>query len=430
MKGSAEMSKNTPRRSTLYFVVCLCILLVFPTGCKHKERKLHVAIVGSIDNDDPQYDPSVICRPQEVRLLLLDMADSPMTGKDIEARLRSTETQMEDLLRIESIRKEEGLYYINFPLFTEADEAIIHKVAEKYSRLLADNLLKKKPEIYALLDQYQPANVGKDKLAFIAVGCLSLDWGALDLLSKYDYIIYAPEKAGGNSYVLNAEEVTEFSLKEIYWGGHSTGVDGMMFMTFGDHHTDTKRNSIPDILWFIESNSVRDVPDLYQKEWKALLQDQLDNLMEETGRILYALKQSPLSAADIQQSSEMDEQELQHILDFLEKIHFVSVKEDVYSLDVLLFTGSDQVMLSEIKEIVNREILSWVESHYKQIKLDLEDISAVRNRVDYKEVFNMMWHYFFGYTNKYLAEAGFIYDTYQAPEGRQGYLPAVMIRRF
>lgn len=413
-----------------FSIIFFALAVLQNQGFSQEERKLQIAIVGSIENNDPQYNPYVICSPKEVKLLLLEMAESPMKREEIESRLTSSKTKINDLLRLEIIRQEKDLFYINFPLFTQRDEEIIVKAAEKYSQHLKENILKKRDQTYDLLDKYQPSGIGKDKLAFIAVSCLSLDLGALDFLAENGYIIHRPEKPGGNHYVLNAEEVTDFSLKEIYWGCHSDSIDNVMFMTFGDHHQSTRRYGFPDILWGLGRGFSLNVPELYKRELLILFNDQTDNLMKEIVDVICILKNSSLNLGKIQESSSSGEEKLKHILDFLTKINYVTVKDEVYSLAIPVFGEADKAMLEDIKEIVNGEISSWLDSCYEQIKIDLRDISAVKNRVNYKETFNMLWHYFFGYTNKFLAHSGFIYDTYQAPDVQRGYLPAVLINKF
>ncbi len=424
------MSKNMSRKITFFFFIFLAFIIVQDIGYSQKERKLHLAIVGSIDSDDPQYNPFVICSPKAVKLLLLEMADSPLKREEIESRLSDSKTKFEDLTRLEIIRQEGELFYLNFPLFTENDEAKIMEVAEKYGQLLAETILKNKGQIYDKLEEYQPSGIGKDKLAFIAVACLSLDLGALELLAEKNYIIHEPEKPGGNHYILNAEEVTEFSLKEMYWGCHSDSINGTMFMTFGDHDAGTKRYGFPDILSGLGGTLSFCIPEFYRDELKTVFSDQVDNLMKKIGEVLHVLKKMPSIFEEVQKSSSIDREELQHILDLLIKLNYVTIKDKVYFLTIPVFSGADRSMLTRVQGIINQEILNWTESYYEQIKSDLKDTSAVKNKVNYKETFNMLWHYFFGYANKSLARSGFIYDTYQAPKEQQGYLPAVMIREF
>lgn len=363
-----------------------------------------------------------------MKLLLLDIAESPMKKEEIESRLNSSKTNIDDLLRLEIIRQEGELFFINFPLFIAKDMPILREVSEKYSTLLAENILNKKKQIYDLLGSYQPSSVGKDKLSFIAVACLSLDLAGLSVLSENDYIASASEKPGGNRYTLNAQEITKFSLKEIYWGCHTELVNGILFMTFGDHHEETKRYGFPDILWRLRRSSTLKIPEFYKKEFQVLLNYQINNLIKNIGSILYILKESALPFEKIKQSSSFTETELKHILDFLIKINYITFKNDEYSLLIPAFNKADEKMLKEVQLIVNKAIINWADSYYEQIKVDLKDLSAVRNKVNYKELFVQLWHYFFGYTNKLLPRAGFIYDTYQGPEGQKGYLPAVMIR--
>ena len=395
-----------------------------------KEPRLHIAIVGGISNPDPLYNPYTYCNLREVQLLLLDMAEQPMTGEEITARLGESKASIDDLLRLEIIRQEGDRYYINFPLFTDRDQRLITRVADIYSQKLADSISQKKEEIYRLLEGYRPTGVEPSKLGFIMIGGLILDLGGLRLLREHGYIVHGAEKPGGNRYILNAQEVTEFSLKEIYWGCHSDDVNGITLMTFGDHHFETVRNGFPDLRWGLGrrlGTSLRkELPELYGTELLTVLNDQMNSFLEDVVTILLRLKESPAGLPELEKATSFDRDYLEHILSFLVKIRYISQEGETYHLLIPVLTEADQEMFQKIGGMVSEEILNWLQTYYERIKEDLKDISAVRNRVNYGEVFNMLWHYFFGYTNKFLARSGLIYDTYSAPQGFTGFLPAVL----
>ena len=415
--------------------VIFLLILAFSSSAIHaqaekKERRLNIAIVGGISNPDPLYNPYTYCNLREVQLLLLDMAEQPMTGEEITARISGSNASIDDLLRLEIIRQEGDLYYINFPLFTDRDQRLITRVADIYSQKLADSISQKKEEIYRLLGSYRPTGIEPSKLGFIMIGGLILDLEGLRLLSEHGYIVHGVEKPGGNRYILNAQEVTEFSLKEIYWGCHTDSVNGVTLMTFGDHHFETLRSAFPDLLWGLGrrlGTSLRkDLPELYGTELLTVLNDQMDSFLEDVVTVLLRLKESPAGLPELEEAASLDREYLEHILNFLVKIRYISQEGETYHLLIPVLTEADQEMFQKIRGMVSEEILNWLQTYYAQIKEDLKDISAVRNRVNYGEVFNMLWHYFFGYTNKFLARSGLIYDTYSAPQGFTGFLPAVL----
>ena len=422
-------------RSILNVLVIFLLILAFSSNAIHaqaeqKERRLHVAIVGSIQNPDPQYNPYVALGPREAQLLLLDMAEQPMTKEQITTRLSGTKTSIDDLLRVEIIRQEGELYYINFPLFTERDQELIIQAAEKYSQLLVDSIYQKREEIYRLFGSYRPSGVEPSKLGFIVIGGLILDLGGLRLLREEGYIAHGVEKPGGNRYILNAQEVTEFSLKEMYWGCHTDDVNDVVLMTFGDHHSETVRNGFPDLLWGmgrrLGTSLKKELPELYGMELLMVLNDQMNMFLEDVVSIVLKLKESPAGLPELEKASGLDGTYVEHILNFLIKIRYIAKEDDTYHLIIPVFTEQDEEMFQKIQDLVNQEILNWIHTYYEPIKEDLKDISAVRNRVNYGEVFNMLWHYFFGYTNRLLARSGLIYDTYSAPQGFTGYVPAVL----
>ena len=416
--------------------VIFLLILAFSSSAIHaqaekKERRLNIAIVGGISNPDPLYNPYTYCNLREVQLLLLDMAEQPMTKEEISNRLGGSKASIDDLLRLEIIRQEEELYYINFPLFTDRDQQLITRVADIYSQKLADSISQKKEEIYRLLGGYRPTGVEPSKLGFIMIGGLILDLGGLRLLREHGYIGQGVEKPGGNRYILNAQEVTEFSLKEIYWGCHTDSVNGVTLMTFGDHHFETVRNGFPDLMWGLGrrlGTSLRkELPELYGTELLTVLNYQMNSFLEDVVTVLLRLKESPAGLPELESATSLDRDYLEHILNFLVKIRYISQEDDTYYLLIPVLTKADQEMFQKIRGMVSEEILNWLQTYYDRIKEDLKDISAVRNRVNYGEVFNMLWHYFFGYTNKFLARSGLIYDTYSAPQGFTGFLPAVLV---
>ncbi len=419
----------------LNFSVIFLLILAFSSSAIHaqaekKEPRLNIAIVGGISNPDPLYNPYTYCNLREVQLLLLDMAEQPMTGEEISNRLGESKASIDDLLRLEIIRQEDDLCYINFPLFTDRDQQLISRVTDIYSQKLADSISQKKEEIYRLLEGYRPSGIEPSKLAFIMIGGLILDLEGLHLLSEHGYIGQGAEKPGGNRYILNAQEVTEFSLKEIYWGCHTDSVNGVTLMSFGDHHFETVRNGLPDLMWRLGrrlGTSLRkELPELYGTEFLTVMNDQMNSFMSNIVAITLKLKESPAGLPELEEATSLDSTYLEHILNFLMKIRYISQEGETYHLLIPVLTEADQEMFQKIRGMVSEEILNWLQTYYDRIKEDLKDISPVRNRVNYGEVFDMLWHYFFGYTNKFLARSGLIYDTYSAPQGFTGFLPAVL----
>jgi len=317
--------------------VIYLLILAFSSGylyaqAEKKERRLHFAIVGSISNPEPLYNPYTYCNLREVQLLLLDMAEQPMTREEISKRLSGSKTTIDDLLRVEIIRQEGELYYINFPLFTDKDQELIIQVAEKYSQHLVDSISQKKEEIYKLLGGYRPTGVEPSKLGFIIIGGLILDLGGLRLLREEGYIVNRPEKPGGNRYILNAQEVTEFSLKEIYWGCHTDSVNGVTLMTFGDHHFETQRNGFPDLLWGLGRRLgtylKKELPELYGTEFLMVMNDQMDSFLENVVAIVLRLKESPAGLPELEKATGLDRTHVEHLINFLIKIRYISKEDD------------------------------------------------------------------------------------------------------
>lgn len=417
--------KNLP---AIIIIVAFSILLIRNSpGLCQEETKYSYTFKGEITNKDPRYNPIAVLEPAEVKKLLVEMAKSPMTEEEVKSWLSSSQTQIDDLLRVEIIKMKDGLYSINFPFYFAKDIAIIRNVADKYGKILAENILKKKDPIYSLLDRVKPSSVGQDKLAFIILGAMALDIGALDFLSEKHYIMTDVERPGGNRYVFSAQEVTDFSKKEMYWGCHSQGSGEFVFLTFGDHDPETERNGFPDIVWGLGKKITSlDIPDLYRKEFLDINRGFLMSMVQTAANILLNLKELPMTLDELINKAFDDKNEVKPVLDLLVKLRYVSTEEGKYVLTCPVLSEADREIVEEIREIVFQEILAWNEAYYETIQNELHDISPLKNNMDFRQMFWVLWHYFFGSANMHLAHSGFIYDTYKAPEGFKGYLQGVV----
>lgn len=412
----------------MIFNAAVFILFIYnPFSYGQEEMKHSYTFIGEITNKGPRYNPFAVSKPDEVKKLLVEMAKSPMKKEEIDSRLSSSPTKIDDLLRVELIKQEDSFYSINFPFYFARDIAIIRDVADKYGKILAENILKKRDPIYSLLDKVKPSSVSKDKLAFILVGAMALDLGALDLLSDNRYIVTDVERPGGNRYVLSAQEVTGFSKKELYWGCHSQNLGKFVYLTFGDRESETDRNGFPDILWnWNRKISALDIPELYREELLDINRVFFRGLIQTIDNVLLGLKEGPWSLDDLVEKSSVSKDEVQSVLEMLAKINYVRIEEGKYFLNIPVLSETDKEIVQAVRKIVFQEILAWAEAYYKTIQVETKDIAPLKNNMDFRQMFWFLWHYIFGSTNKHLAHSGFLFDTYKASQGFRGYLPGAV----
>ncbi|MBL8222513.1 MAG: hypothetical protein JNL62_24960, partial [Bryobacterales bacterium] len=88
----------------------------------------------------------------------------------------------EDLAELRLLRRDKDRYTIAFTLLLADDVRRIRVLAEKHARILADSILAHRAEIEQLLATYTTPGVAKGDIAFIVLGCFSLDWDGLAIL--------------------------------------------------------------------------------------------------------------------------------------------------------------------------------------------------------------------------------------------------------
>ena len=89
-------------------------------------------------------------------------------------------------------------------------------------------------ELRGLFAMHHRTGAVLEKVAFIVVGFVILDWRSLKKLAEWGYICPAKQQTGG-TFTVVAEEVIDLYLRTVYWGGHTDVYDGLAFVSFGDH---------------------------------------------------------------------------------------------------------------------------------------------------------------------------------------------------
>ncbi|MFC1521022.1 hypothetical protein ACFL6Y_01300 [Elusimicrobiota bacterium] len=361
-------------------------------------KKFAVGICGSVTNPSKKYNPLIYCRSNEGKSLLWTLAHKPKNKTFINKEL------LKGLLLIEAVRIENGKCYINFPYFLKKDKKIIENVTKKYAIKLAEKIKQKKGRFSKLSKSVQYNKVSADKVLFIAVGCACLDWRGLSLFAEQDYLLEGPAKPGGNNYTLWGQEEIKGSLKELYWGSHNEECGKYTLTSFGDHET-KKRDCFPDIFWNMVWDRNKFKESRFEDELYASFKDSLGTWGERIASELLDFKPSKETG----------------VTKLLKKLFYIKNNK----INIPILVKKDAPVIKEIKACMDELILDWAYDNYDDLRTELSAISPSRNGVDYRDTFLQIWHYVFGYTNKYLAREGIIFNPYAAGSDFKGYLPAV-----
>jgi hypothetical protein len=377
--------------------------------------KLRVSIVGRTSPDCKDEDnPFIYFRDDRVQDAVLYVASEFPARASLYDWYKEISGHLDNLFRVGALREEDGKVYVNFTLNTRPDYLLIRDVTWRYSKLLVQQLKTHWPLIEESIRGCCLCSDADDdisKYLFLSVGFFALDWGCLGLLKSLGYMSGGKEQTGGR-FTLHGQEVIDQELKGIYWGGHADFVEGMILLSFGDHAK--ARLTLPDLFWGgpLQAPSKLDSP-----ETRRLAKSYTDILKRDTVRLLRVTAMN--SGEDINGDGDKYIERSTKATDivcprddlvaWLESIGYIKNGD----ISVPYFTAADAHAVQRLRAVVFGAVRDWCEQYYRQLKSDLSGLTALRHGVDYQEVFVDLWHWVFGFANKQLAEAGYIFDPYE-----------------
>ncbi len=405
----------------------LAVLLV-ATGLSAAQEKnlVDYSIVGSNSCDKkPCYDDVISKIP--VQKLFLDLAAAPVDAATVESALKQAGVPLSDVLQLRLIRREGGRYFLNFPLFTAADVVTIKAASDRYAASLAQALLERRHDIESALLAYGAPGVDRKAVAYVVLGCVSLDWDGLDITASKGYRKTTEDRPDGK-YVPAAEQKSEVSLQRIYWGSHNSQIGEAYFTSFGDHFS--PRYTLPDLIWRVPGRIAdTQFPADIQRALRSLLAEALNNSGDEMGRIMLALRSGEKTKPELARSLAIPEANAGVLLDTLSELQFVRLQDGRYQAAVPVLTERDKEMVDKLRAIGRQVMESWLAANYPHIKSDLNHLSFTRSGVPFEDGFTMIWHYIFGITNAKLVEAGLFADPYDEARKYKGSIPMVYSSR-
>lgn len=365
----------------------LALGMTATVSAQNKDR-LDYSIIGSISMDrKPNYFWAM--GAPKTQDLLLKLAGGSLDEAAAAICLKDSSASLGDLLELRLIRKEKGRIYLNFALFTAKDIDRVLTISEPFGRALAQAILLHKGEIERILKAYDIRGVDKKVLAYVVLGCVSLDWDGLAITERKGYRKATDFKPDGK-YVPHAEETSKHSVKSLYWGSRVKSSAKFHLATFGDD--DAKRLNLPP------------------------------EFAEALAKMLFSLGESPKSKSELIKDgvSPLDAERLPPILVALD---YAEIRDGRYFAKAPLLTQRHADMVNKLRTLSEKIMSEWLEANYPRIKSDLADLSMAKAGVPFEEGFTMIWHYIFGIANRSLVEAGLFADPYA--EGRKfpGYIP-------
>lgn len=376
-------------------------------------------------------DPLHLMGLREVQQLLRDVRRSPRDSLYIVAALDGTTVALDDLLAAELLREEEDVYDLTFPLLTTEDQRVLIEASERYARSLAAAYLVKRAEIDEILSAYPLKGIAPTVLAYILVGCFSLDWDGIQMTQEMGYRTPFGTEGVPTVYWAVDTEVHDVAYpKGFYWGSHNTYLEnGIAFTSFGDFHS-LPRHGLPDLVWRM-GRSLRglDVPEELAAIVLRVGQGALSRgVLEQAGRIVVALREGDKAAGEVSAATGIGPDETKELLELLEALGYVRVVSGRYAAAIPVFAEEDRSLVLELIHLSREIMKSWLEENYDQYKTELTRTTPLGNVLPFEDTFWNIWHYLFAAANKELVARGMFADPYGAEREYKGFIPAVWHR--
>jgi len=403
------------RRLPIVFAVFLW-LLILPASDNAKLLEYRIAGLSSCVTS-PCWQKAM--ERIEVQRLLLQLAASTSDAENIDSLLKGSGITREDLEKLQLIRKEQDRWALNFSLFTTEDIRKIREVSGQYAQSLADGFITRRQEIEAILGSYSVPGVDPKTVAFVLLGCVSLDWDGLNITARKGYRQITGKRPDGQ-YVPWAEEASaKKDIQNVYWGSHSDGSKGIQFTSFGDHYS-LPRYSFPDLFWRAsELKSLGKLPAVLMTEKSP------EQAERQLGRIMRALHDRELTLKEMASAARITMDEAEAWAELLVRLEWIIAKDSHYRTRIPVFTKRDRQMIRHLQEIGREVISNWLAANYTGLKAELGNITPVRWGVPYAEGFTVIWHWVFGLANAELVKSGLFADPYDQGRKYKGFIPCV-----
>ena len=344
---------------------------------------LHYGTVGNISCKRGPCFSRAIGHPA-VQRLLLDIASGPRDLAAIDAALRESGVTRQDLEKLRLILRQGDRWRLGFTLWTRADVERVAAVGERHAKSLAKAYLTRRARIDEVLARYPVESVDPAAMAFIVVGCFSLDWDGLRFAAAKRLRTEHEQRPDGR-YTPHAAEPVETPSGRLYWASHSSWFGRRAITGFGDHVA-------PDR-----------IPSTFRTERNA--------------RMMLTLRDGARTRVELGEAAV--------VLDVLAGADWVVSRDGKWRARIPVFSAADRDLIREAVRIGREAMEEWFARDADGLRRELADLSPSRSGVPFEEQFTQVWHYIFGATNRILIEAGWLADPYRVSPARKGYIPTV-----
>ncbi|WP_346915823.1 hypothetical protein [Clostridium sp.] len=386
-------------------------------------KRLNLYYFGDIGVYD-KYNPAYVCDERLVPEILYMIAENEPFSvskdhiiKTLTISDNSLDSIIENLKRINAIEEKEGKYKINFPVFLERDIQVMDRCLKYVGKEIVDIIIKIKSLIIQKLKKLSSYKIfDEERLLYHIICDMIFDGIAFDFFEEKDVFTASKVQSGNRNYIIIGYEdsysVDSYSNK-LLCSSNNYGSNKFIFNSFGDSNGLRK-----DMYRFFrmtqqsikESTPFQDTNLTYIK----IIDKTNKDIAEKCGQLVLRVFSEATNYNEL--SSEDKELAI-----FLKDMDYINIDETSNKLycNVPIFQEEDMKIVTEISEIILTEILEIVKSTLSSLEKNSKDLTAIKHKVNIKEVGNELWHQTFGRANEELIARGIVAKPYSSEqEGR------------
>lgn len=372
-----------------------------------KIELFHFGDCGQYDELNPFY---IFAKENTPEILFLIAHSEPFElkandiAKLLDCELKDLENILNAMEKIHMVLVKNDRYSINFPVFLEKDLHLLDKFSKKTAQKIGDLVIMNKEKLHQLVSKLSAHKYfSYERLLYHIIGDYIFDGTAIEYFGTREIFKISKEQLGHRDYILigfeESEKMFDFS-DNILCSSNNYKVKNIRFNSFGDGNGNRE-----DLYRFFRqvNSSLKNATDndKLNLSYIKLIEQQNQMLGENCAILIKRVLNEDICISDL---SPMERKRF----DFLKELGYVREdKKSKISFKVPVFQANDISILKEISNCILCIIENEIDNTFKKLNNDYKELSAIKHKVDIKEIANELWHQVFGSINEYLVEKNF-----------------------
>lgn len=383
-------------------------------------KKINLYFFGKPGGYD-EYNPAYVCNSEYVPEILYIIANNEpfsICYRDIIDELKIDEEVLiriiNNLKQINAIDIRNDKYKLNFTVFLEKDMPLLDKYFVNIGRIIGEKIIEKKEIVYEKISQLSNyPNFSKERLLYHIICDSIFDGTAFQFFTDRDIFLHSKPQPGNRDYIIfgyEDSEIVEFHSNGLLCSSNNYRSKSFIFNSFGD--SDGERRDMfrffRKVIKSLEgATPFNDLNFAYIK----LIEERNSEIAERCGELIWNISKRKIDLSELS----YNEKDLVHFLHLLGYIQ-IDEKNNTVLCNVPIFDIVDKEVINEISEIILSDICNLVRITFEDFEKNAIDLTAIKHKVDIKEISIELWHQVFGFTNEYLVKQKFV----EKPENKKG----------